>query len=156
MWDLEFWVRLVSVVVGTVCFSVIFYVRPKHLPLAALGSAITFVAYSLIIYLEMSLFAAGFISTVAAALFAEVCARVCRAPALVFLIPCLLPTVPGGDLYHAMSNFLAKNSTLGYEYLMSALKISIGIAGGIVTVSLAVTLFYNLKKRRIGAPKHDL
>jgi len=138
MWNLEFFIKLVSVTIGAMCFSMLFGVRPRHLPVATVGAAFTFVIYSLIEFFGMSLFSAAFISTVIAAVYAEICARWRRAPAIVFLVPCLLPTIPGGSLYRTMSNLLARNYSVGLEYLMITLKVSIGIAGGIVTVSLIV------------------
>ena len=76
--------------------------------------------------------------SVFAAIMSEVCARLRRAPAIVFLVPFLLPNIPGGSLYRTMSNFLERNTETAFEYLMITLKVSIGIAGGIVTVSLLV------------------
>ena len=129
MWTLEFFVQLISVTIGTVCFAILFGVRPKHLPFAFVGAAVTFIAYSIIEHFGMSLFSAAFLSTVLAALLSEFCARWRRAPAIVFLVPFLLPTIPGGSLYRTMSNLLLRNYDLAIEYLLITLKVSIGIAG---------------------------
>lgn len=138
MWTLEFFIKLISVTVGTVCFAMLFGVRPKHLTICFIGAALTFAVYSVIEFFGMSLFSAAFISTVFAAIMSEVCARLRRAPAIVFLVPFLLPNIPGGSLYRTMSKFLERNTEMAFEYLMITLKVSIGIAGGIVTVSLLV------------------
>ena len=140
MWTLDFIIKLTSVTVGTVAFAVLFGVRPKHLLTVGICAAITMALYAFIEFYGLSLFTAAFVSTILAAVYSEVCARVRRAPAIVFLVPCLLPTIPGGSLYRAMSAFLSKNYQSGLEYLMTTLKISIGIAGGIVTVSLLVKI----------------
>ena len=148
MWTLDFIIRLFSVTVGTVAFSILFGVRPKHLLSVGIGAAVTMALYSFIEFCGFSLFTAAFISTVVAAIYSEVCARVRRAPAIVFLVPCLLPTIPGGSLYRAMSSFLGKNYDVGFEYLMTTLKISIGIAGGIVTVSIIFSIIVDRLKTK--------
>ena len=140
MWTLEFFIQLISVTIGTVCFAILFGVRPKHLPIAFVGAAVTFTSYSIIEHMGLSLFSAAFLSTVLAALLSEFCARWRRAPAIVFLVPFLLPTIPGGSLYRTMSNLLTRDYEVALEYLMITLKVSIGIAGGIVTVSLFVKI----------------
>ena len=140
MWTLEFFVQLISVTIGSIGFSILFGIRPRHLPLAFVGSALTFIAYSIIEFFGMSLFSAAFLSTVLAGLLSELCARWRRAPAIVFLISFLLPTIPGGALYRTMSNLLLRDYDLSFEYLMITLKVGVGIAGGIVTVSLFVKI----------------
>ena len=160
MWTIDFIVGLVSVTIGTVAFSILFGVRPKHLPMVGIGAAGTMIIYSLIEYFGFSLFSAAFISTVAAAVFSEFCARVRRAPAIVFLVPSLLPTIPGGSLYRAMSAFLAKDHQAGLDHLMLTLKVSIGIAGGIVTVSLVVkvvmSIIEGIKAKRMNDDDGDI
>ena len=154
MWTLDFIIRLLSVTIGTVAFAMLFGVRPKHLLPVAFGSAMTMALYALIEFYGFSLFTAAFVSTIVAAVYSEICARVGRAPAIVYLVPCLLPTIPGGSLYRAMSAFLGKNYQSGLEYLLTTLKISIGIAGGIVTVSLLVKIVMSvldmIRSRREG------
>ena len=148
MWTLDFIIRLLSVTIGTVAFAMLFGVRPKHLLPVTFGSAMTMALYALIEFYGFSLFSAAFVSTIVAAVYSEICARVGRAPAIVYLVPCLLPTIPGGSLYRAMSAFLGKNYQSGLEYLLTTLKISIGIAGGIVTVSILFGIWVDFVAKR--------
>lgn len=140
MWTVDFAIKLLSVIIAAVAFSILFSVRPKHLLIDAIGATATIIIYTFIEFRGLSLFAAAFVSTVVAAIYSEVCARIGRAPTIVFLVPCLLPTIPGGALYRSMSAFLGRNYEAGLDYLMTTFKISIGIAGGIVTVSILVKI----------------
>ena len=144
MWTLDFFVQLVSVTIGSAGLAILFGVRPKHLPFALVGASLTFIMYSFIEHFGMSLFSAAFISTAFAALLAELCARWRRAPAMIFLLPFLFPTIPGGSLYRTMSNLLLRDYDLAFEYFMITMKVSIGIAGGIVTVSLFVKVIVSI------------
>ena len=140
MWTVDFAIKLLSVIIAAVAFSILFSVRPRYLWLDAIGATATIILYTFIEFCGFSIFTAAFVSTVVAAVYSEFCARIGRAPTIVFLVPCLLPTIPGGSLYRAMNAFLGRNYEAGLDYLMTTLKISIGIAGGIVTVSIFVKI----------------
>ena len=67
---------------------------------------------------------------------AELLARKRRAPANVFLIPGVIPTVPGSNLYFLMRNILESNMPEAITQLSVALGVAIGIACGTVSVSI--------------------
>ena len=70
------------------------------------------------------------------ALLAEIFSRIRKAPTIVFLLPGVIPTVPGGALYRAMRAILLFDFEEALEYLLVTLQIGLGIAGGIMTVSI--------------------
>ena len=76
------------------------------------------------------------VSTAVAALFAEIMARKRRAPASVFLIPGVIPTVPGSNLYFFMRYILESNLPEAFSQLGIALGVALGIACGTVSVSI--------------------
>ena len=143
MWDLDMLVRLIGAAVGTVGLAGLFHTRPKHLPFAAIGGTITYLIYRVMELEGISLFICAFVSTLFLAVYSEICARLRRAPALIFLLTGAVPIVPGGMLYYTMSNFLSKNYEAGKQALLTTLGIGIGIAGGMVAVSLLVTVGEN-------------
>ena len=136
MWNREFWLQLITAIVATVAFSVMFRVRVKHLLLAALGGGLTFFVYAIVYNGMSSVFAAALLASAASAVYSELCARIQRAPALVFILPCAIPIVPGGSLYQAMLYLISKNFSLAKAYLIETLTIAMGIAGGLAAVSL--------------------
>ena len=70
------------------------------------------------------------------ALLAEIFSRMRKAPTIVFLIPGVIPTVPGGSLYKSMRSLLLDDFAGALDSLFVALQIGLGIAGGILTVSI--------------------
>lgn len=136
MWSTDFFVQLVTSLIGSAAFAVLFRIRLKHLPVAMLGGGICYFVYFIINYQFSSVFAAAFIATAISAVYAEICARFQEAPAIIFVLPCAIPIVPGGSLYRAMFNLISQNISLAMQYLMETLKIAIGIAGGLAAVSL--------------------
>lgn len=143
----EYLIKLISAAVGTLGFALLFKVRAKHLPLAVLCGMLTYAIYYTVLFFEGSLFLAAFLSTAFTSIFSEFSARICKAPSILFLIPGTIPIVPGGDLYHTMRTLLFEDFSGSFEYLLGALMIGIGIAGGIVMMSVLVSLFVGTKKR---------
>lgn len=136
MLSTDFFVQLVTSLLGSAAFAVLFRIRLKHLPVATLGGGIAYFVYYVINYYFSSVFAAAFIASAVSAIYAEACARFQEAPAIIFVLPCAIPIVPGGSLYRTMFNLISQNMDLATKYLMETLKIAIGIAGGLAAVSL--------------------
>ncbi len=145
----EFFVQIVASFVASVAFAVIFQTSARHLPFVGIGGLVTYAIYYVVAFFNPGVFLAAFLSTMFAAVFSEFCARVRRAPAAVFLFPAIIPTVPGGGLYNTMRFLLAGKREMSMYYLGSTLKVALGIAGGIVSVSVIVGLIYDIKRRRI-------
>ena len=136
----QFILQLITAVIGTLGFAVIYRVRVRHLPFAGLCGLLTWFVYYTVSFLGGTLFLAAFAASALATVFAELCARTRRAPAPVFLVPGTIPIVPGGDLYYTMRYLLLGDFDLFAEYLMRALLVGIGIGGGIVAISVAASL----------------
>ncbi len=135
-----FYIQLITSLFGSAGFALLFKMRARYLPFAVIGGGLTYAAYYFGGALTSSVFAAAFAGSAASAIFSEICARVKRAPALIFLVPCAIPIVPGGSLYRTMLNLISQNFDAAWFYLVETLKVGIGIAGGIVTVSLCFSL----------------
>jgi uncharacterized membrane protein YjjB (DUF3815 family) len=155
MWSTDFFVQLVTSLIGSAAFAVLFRIRLKHLPVAMIGGGIAYFVYFIINYQFSSVFAAAFIASAISAIYAEACARFQEAPAIIFVLPCAIPIVPGGSLYRAMFNLISQDMTLATQYLLETLKIAIGIAGGLAAVSLIFHLinsitFYAFRRNNKG------
>ena len=136
----SFFVQHLTALIGTLGFAVLFKVRARHLPLAGACGLLTWFVYYTVTFFGGSLFLSAFGASAVATVFAECCARVRRAPAPVFLVPGTIPIVPGSDLYYTMRYLLFGDFDVFANYLMRALLVGIGIGGGIVAVSVAVSL----------------
>ncbi len=132
-------ILLVMAATGTVGFSLQFCTRTRYLLPAAIGGALTYGVYLLILHFDAdAFFLASFLSSIFAAAFSELCARVLRAPTLIFLTPCVVPIVPGGGLYYTMRALLDSSERLS-EHFSKTLFITAGIAVGTMLVAIAVS-----------------
>lgn len=147
------WVGLLSSAVGSLGFALIFRVRPRCLFPATLGGTLAFFAYFIFDAFGFHIFLSNFLGAVASAIFSEICARIFKAPSIVFSIPCVIPLVPGSLLYYTMSHLLEGAYSETLSYLSKTLLTALGIAGGLLVVSVFVSFSmfvrtrYTAKKR---------
>lgn len=146
--------QILSGTVGAVGFALLFNVRGKRIWLIALGSALSCGIF-------LGLRSAGafypfFCGACGAALFSEVLARTAKAPVLLFLVPMLIPLIPGSTLYYAMS-YLVNNDSGGFlRYAKQLLTEAGAIALGIISTSAVTRVFLTLLQgRRTHDPKGD-
>ena len=145
-----FFIASIGAFIGSVSFATIFKVAPRHLIYGGIAGLLTYVVYYAVEFFSGGMaFPAAFVSTMCAALFAEIASRTRKAPTIVFLIPAVIPTVPGGTLYRAMRALLMLDFDAAFEALLVALQIGLGIAGGILTVSIV----FGIVMERIGRIK---
>lgn len=133
---------------GTLGFGLFFHVRKKHLPLATLGGTLSWLWYLLVFYASQNIFLSALVASLGICLWSETMARVRKAPANVFLIPGIVPLLPGGALYYTMSGIvngdMAQVILKGKETALMA----VGIVGGIVIASEIVRLIMGIWVRR--------
>ena len=136
-------IRIIAGVISTIGFAIIFRLRVKHIPLAALDGLVACVVYFVCLeFISDDLFIANMLASFATAGFAEICARIGKAPATIFLLPGCIALVPGGTLYQAMRSLLIKDyNEFGAQLLITG-KVAIAIGGGIIAVSI-VRYFLN-------------
>ena len=134
---LQLLVKLIASFIGAGAFAVVFKANKRHVLFGALNGLVTYFIYYTVIFFINSSFAAAFISTAVAAVIAEIFARLRRAPSSVFLIPGVIPTVPGGNLYLFVRYLLESKLTDSLAQLFTALSIALGIAMGTVIVSIS-------------------
>lgn len=126
-----------------VAFSIMVEVPPKYLPWCGVLGAVCNLASSLLKDWSGSV-VATFISAVLTAWIAHVFARILKAPVTVFLIPGILPVVPGMYLYRCVNEFFFGTQNLAAHNLVMALELAGMIALGIFLVD---SFYYFPKKR---------
>ena len=62
--------------------------------------------------------------------YAELLARFMRTPATLFVIPAVIPLVPGSSLYYAMSCVVQRDLASAREYGTQTLEFALAIAAG--------------------------
>ncbi len=134
---------------GTIGFSVLFKSNKKRTFCNALGGALTCIVYVLCCEMfEMSFFQ-NMVPALVATGYAEVMARVQKAPATPILACSIIPLVPGSKLYYTTYHFVMGNMELFNETLIDTLEIAAGLSVGIICISVIVHEFNRHKFRQI-------
>ncbi|MGN0525974.1 MAG: threonine/serine exporter family protein [Acutalibacteraceae bacterium] len=141
-------IKTISGVVSTVGFGIIFKLKIRQLPFAALDGLCACIVYFICTEFFEGLFLPNILAAFAAALLAEVFARACKAPTTVFVYPGCIALVPGGYLYYAMQNLLMENNKQAMSYFLDTLVVGISIGGGIILASLCRYIVEFFKKRK--------
>ena len=142
-------IMLITAAVSTLGFSILFYVHPRRLVVATLGGLLTTAVYLLAGHFLGGELLPNLLGALVGAGFSEIMARVTKVPVPVYMVPCVIPLVPGGALYETMFNFVAGNYSAAATAGMRTLQIALGIAGGIVIASVLDIIF----RPRARAPK---
>ena len=107
---------VVTGMLGAAGFAVLFSIKPKHVPFAALGGAIATLVYVLFDIAEANLFVSNFVATLVCVIYSNILARLLKTPSMVFITASIIPLVPGGLLFYAMSNLILGDSLAAKTY----------------------------------------
>lgn len=139
-------IMFITGIVGTVGFSILFGVRPKHLLFAVIGGMIACACS--VLSLSLGAFVSSAIAAFCATLYAEIMSRVRKAPVVSFLTPSLIVLVPGGSLYYTVAHIISKDYTSALEYGLTTIETCLGITAGILVASLCVTAVLTAIRKR--------
>ncbi len=143
-------IMLISATLGTLGFTLIYKTNPKHIPFATLGGILSCGVYLFFNATGLNVFVSNFIAMSVSAMVCEIFARILKAPAVIFLLPSVIPLVPGGSLYYTMSNLIFGNYEAVVFYGKTTLLTGLGIAAGMITASviMAIISHYFLRDRK--------
>lgn len=111
----------------SVGFGIIFNVKGKDIFFGGIGSGLGWLFYLICYRIFGSIVGGYFLATVAATLYSEYMAVYRKKPSTIFLIPSIIPFVPGGGVFRAMSAWLNGEQ----EQLLVQGRYSITVAGAI-------------------------
>ena len=146
--------QILAAAAGTLGFAILFNSRPRRLCIGALGGGLTWLVYLLLARHVGSDFICVAAAAAFGAVFAEIMARVCKAPATVFTILSEIALIPGGSLYITMHHLVAGRQTQALQYGMHTVTVALAIALGIVLVTAFTTSFFSRKRRPATRHKH--
>ena len=139
---IEFLISITTACISTLGFSLIFRVDKKYLLWGVLGGGLSWAAYLGVEMLIPNIFVSAIASAIVATVYSEFLAHMLHTPTTVFLLPSLIPMVPGGSLYYTMSNLIMKDYTAAAEKGIATMEVMLGVSGGVVAASL---IFYGIR-----------
>lgn len=138
-----------SGVIGTLGFSYIFR-SPKRRTLAnVFGGFIVCVIYVVCCEITEQEFFRNLFPAIAATIYAEITARIIKAPATPILACAIIALVPGSKLYYTTYYFVMGETELFNKTANELLTIALGLAVGIICVTVVVHEINRRKFRQI-------
>lgn len=133
--------------VGSLGFCWLFNVRRDRIPFVVVGAMVTWLLYLLAEAAGWDVFSCAMAATVFATIVSEVLAHVQKAPVTAFLMPVLIPMIPGGSLYNTVYHLLVRDTAQMRHYANATVMTCMGIVLGIVCVQFVVQYWKGRKKR---------
>lgn len=137
--------QFLSVILSTAGFCLLFHLPKRHIPLALLGTALCWALYLLLRNRIDSLLCAVLVVSMFSAAYAELVARRVKAPATLFLIPTLIPLVPGSYVYSMMLALVQGDTAATTHYGTLTAQWAIGLAAGISLVAVVHQILHRPK-----------
>lgn len=132
---MEYFIEIIMAALGALGYAVLFNVHPNKFFPATVGGALTWIVYLGISAVSDNIFLCNMVASIFATTYSETLARKMKAPATCFLMPSVIPLIPGSGLYYTMTAIISSNSVLFKHYFTSTVQTAFGISIGIMIVS---------------------
>ncbi|WP_251519113.1 MULTISPECIES: threonine/serine exporter family protein [Staphylococcus] len=131
---------------ATMMFSVIFNAPRKLLLACGLVGSMGWMIYKLTIDLETSEVVAAFLGSFILALMSHIMSRRYKRPVIIFIVPGIIPLVPGGLAYEATRYLVSSQYTHAVNTFLEVTLISGAIAFGILCAEIWYYLYTKIKQ----------
>ncbi len=117
---------------STFGFAVLFNIPRRYLVLASFCGMFGWLAYLFVFSITENAIIASFIGGITVGITGEFMARLKKQPATLFVVPGIIPLVPGYGLYYTMSEILQRDYTNAVSVGFEAALVAVSIASAII------------------------
>lgn len=148
-------VQLAAAFLGSLGFALILKIKGRQIFYAGIGGLVTWFIYLMAFEQLHSDFICNLIAAVYVAIYAEIMARINKAPATIFLTAAAVPLIPGGRLYYTMFGLVSDDDAMftsnGTSAVIIALAISLGFVFVAVVNKYVNRFLYGRRQKRLSA-----
>lgn len=131
--------EIILAAAGATGFGLLFGIRGKKIWFITLNSAFAWYVYLLIGKYSGNLILAMFIVTVLVGMVSGIIALFIKCPLMVFIIPILIPFIPGATLYYVMYDIVNQLPELNERFTLLLSQVG-AIALGILVAEIGLTV----------------
>ena len=136
--------QILAAMVGALGFGMLFNIRKNKLIAVALGGGLGWAIFILMGHIGANEAIGYFVASLLVSLYAELMARLLKAPATIFIAPSIIPLVPGASLYYTMAYALGGNSDLFIQKAVDSLILACAIAVGVIAAAVVMKLILRI------------
>ena len=133
-------IQIAAGCLGTLGFSILFHIRGKKLVFSTLGGLISWAVFLGLEFLLPGEAVRYLITAAVITVYGEILARKEKTPTTTFLVPSVIPLIPGGALYYTMNYALNEQWSEFARQAFYTLELALALAVGIIAVTTAVRL----------------
>lgn len=129
---------VITAFLGSLGFALLYGLKKKHLIFASIGGLISWGMYLIFysVFNQNEIFLPCFVATVITAVYVNLIAIWVKAPTHMFLLPALIPLIPGSTLYYTFLYFYKKDWNEMFKYAGETFAFVFAIAAGMSVVWL--------------------
>lgn len=142
------WIQVLMGATGTLGFNVLFHLRGKKLLLSTLGGLLSWGIFLALEPLFPGEATRYLLSASVITIYSEIFARLEKTPTTTFLVPSIIPLIPGGALYYTMNYALNEQWSQFANQAFYTLQLALSLAVGIIAVTTVVRLLTALKTKQ--------
>lgn len=154
----ELIIQVIACTIGGLGYALMYNVKKDKIIAATIGGFLTITTYVIANQLLNNIFLATTLASAIITFYSEILARNLKSPATVFLLPGIIPLVPGGGLFYTMTGLLTSNMNQFKSSGTSTFETAAGIAIGVILASVIVhhinTLLYKKKLKEMHSKKN--
>lgn len=128
-------IKLLYAALGTLGFGMIFNANKNKLIYIMLGGLLGYLGYYVTDLFMNNIFIASSVCAIVTSTYSFIMARVLKCPSTIFILPGLIPIVPGGSLFYAMRDLVLGDSNDALNQAIITIEVIFGIVAGMLFVS---------------------
>ncbi|EEE49724.1 threonine/serine exporter family protein [Staphylococcus capitis] len=132
--------------ISTVLFSIIFNAPKKLLVACGFVGAVAWTIYQFTVGMDLGKVGASFLGSLILGLMSHTMSRRYKRPVIVFIVPGIIPLVPGGAAYEATRYLVSNNYTYAVNTFLEVTLISGAIAFGILVSEIIYYIYTRIKQ----------
>lgn len=148
MSDMPIFMHFIFSTIATIGFSVFLNAPVNSLLPAGVTGGVGWAIYVYTFSISSNSIFANFIAACTVSLISEILARKLKHPAILFVIPGIIPLVPGLGMYNTMLYMVQKDFELGISTGVDTMFVGVAIALGVLVMTSLSRTFSLVKIRK--------
>lgn len=130
-------------------FAIMFNIPRRLIPITAINGMLGWMLYLFFQQTSVSFIVPPFLAAILVGILGEMSAIWKKQPATIFIIPAIIPLVPGYGIYYTMLHIVEDNFTKAGKIGIESMFIAISIACGVVIASSFVRMIKPWFERKL-------